>query len=101
VLRKNVRRVEEKPQELTTHFLSVTARPNPSANYFTLDIRGDKLHPVTVRITDVLGRTISAFSGVASNSSLSIGHHYIPGVYLVQVIQDKETATLRLIKQVH
>ena len=89
----------KEPQEQTIDNLLITARPNPSANYFILDIKSSNAHPVSVRITDVLGRVVAVKSGVTSNSTLYIGHQYVPGVYLVQVLQDKKIVTLKLIKQ--
>lgn len=81
--------------------LSVIAMPNPSANYFTLDIKSNNLHPVTVTITDVLGRVVSIKSDVASNSTIYVGHQYIPGVYFVQILQDKIIVTLKLVKRAY
>jgi len=91
--------VDKNLQDVSVDNLLVTARPNPSSNYFTLNIRSNSLHPVTVRILDVLGRVVSVKPNVASNSTLYIGHQYVPGVYFVQVLQEKKIVTLQLIKQ--
>jgi len=93
--------VDKNSQEVSADNLLVTARPNPSSNYFTLNIRSNSLHPVTVRILDVLGRVVSVKPNVSSNSTLYIGHQYIPGVYFVQVLQEKKIVTLQLIKQAY
>jgi len=93
--------VDKNSQEVSADNLLVTARPNPSSNYFTLNIRSNSLHPVTVRILDVLGRVVSVKPGVSSNTTLYIGHQYIPGVYFVQVLQEKKIVTLQLIKQAY
>ena len=81
--------------------LSVSARPNPASDYFTLDIKSNNSRPVTIRITDMLGRLISVHSNVSSNSTLYVGHNYVPGIYFVQAVQDKRIVTLKLIKQMH
>ena len=91
--------VDKNLQDVSVDNLLVTARPNPSSNYFTLNIRSNSFHPVTVRILDVLGRVVSVKPNVASNSTLYIGHQYVPGVYFVQVLQEKKIVTLQLIKQ--
>jgi hypothetical protein len=87
------------PQQIIPTNFSVTARPNPSASYFTLNIKSANQHTVSLRITDVLGRVIEARSDLAANSSLDLGHQYLPGVYFVQVVQDKSIITLKLIKR--
>jgi hypothetical protein len=81
--------------------LLVSARPNPSTNYFTLDIKSSNLHPVTIKVVDAMGRLVSVRSNVASNSTLYIGYKYLPGIYFVQAVQDKQVVTLKLIKQIH
>jgi hypothetical protein len=86
------------PQETIPVHLTVTARPNPSASYFTLDIKSSNRHPVVVRITDVLGRTLAVKPEVDPNSSFKVGDQYLPGVYFVQVVQEKSVVTLKLIK---
>jgi hypothetical protein len=79
--------------------LAISARPNPSNNYFTLDIRGNAAHPVTIRVTDLLGRMVSMWSSVNSNSTLNFGEKYLPGIYFVQAMQDNQVIILKLIKQ--
>lgn len=54
--------------------------------------------PVQVRIVDALGRVVEARQGVPSNSSLPIGHHYRPGIYIVEVMQEDRKVTLKLVK---
>jgi hypothetical protein len=88
-------------QQETFAELSVSARPNPSAHYFTLDIKSNEQHPVTIRIIDVMGRIISTQPNVSSNTLLNVGHKYRPGIYFVQAIQGKQIVTLKLVKQAY
>jgi hypothetical protein len=88
----------DQPQETVPVHLTATARPNPSASYFTLDIKSSNRHSVTIRITDVVGRVIAIKPDVDANSSFNFGHQYLPGVYFVQVVQEKSIVTLKLIK---
>ena len=90
---------EGQQQETMPASLSVTAMPNPSASYFTLNIKSSNPHPVTVRITDVLGRVVAVRSVIAANTSFNFGHQYLPGIYFVQVVQQKTIVTLKLIKR--
>lgn len=80
--------------------LVVTARPNPSASYFTLNVSGGDQEPISLRVVDVLGRLVEARSNLASNSTFTLGHSYRPGVYLVQAVQGSRIVVLRLLKGV-
>lgn len=77
--------------------LSATAFPNPSANYFTLQVRSAKTAPVEVRVTDMHGRRVFTKQGV--RGSLTFGHDFARGAYIVEVIQDNQKQVLKLIKQ--
>jgi hypothetical protein len=90
-----------KPQEIQPEQLSVTARPNPSESYFTLEVKSGDSHPVTVRILDLLGRLVDIRSNVTTNSTLNLGHAYRPGIYYVEVLQGKEKRMLKLVKQAY
>lgn len=78
--------------------LVVTARPNPSASYFTLNLSSGEQEPLSLRVVDVLGRLVEARSNVVPNSTFTIGHSYRPGVYLVQAVQGRRVVLLRLLK---
>jgi len=87
--------------EQTNGEFNLTARPNPSVNYFILYVKSSNLHPVTIKVMDMLGRVVSVRSNVAPNSTIDVGHQYMPGIYLVQAIQGKQIVTLKLVKQAH
>ena len=91
--------ITKEQEEIVVNSLSVLARPNPSAHYFMLDIKSSDRSPVTIRITDILGRVISIQPNVASNTTLNVGHKYLPGVYFVQAMQGKQIVLLKLVKQ--
>jgi hypothetical protein len=94
-----VTKAVDKSSEIIMDQLSVSAAPNPSGSYFILDIRSSDLHPVTIRIVDILGRELAAWPNLVSNSKLFVGHQYLPGVYFVKTIQGKQVVTLKLVKQ--
>ncbi len=81
--------------------LTVSASPNPSGDYFAIDIKSRQRGFVTIRVVDAVGRVVSAWSNVASNSTWRLGQQYRPGVYYVQVRQGKDIQTLRLVKQAY
>jgi hypothetical protein len=94
-----VARSTTQQEEIIMNGLSVSAGPNPSADFFILNIKSSDRSPVTIKITDIVGRVISIQPNVASNSILNVGHTYLPGVYFVQAMQGKQTVLLKLVKQ--
>jgi hypothetical protein len=79
--------------------LSVTALPNPTEHYFTLRASSSSALALSVRVFDVLGRLVEQRSNLAVNLTVSLGHQYRPGVYIVEVVQGKERVIVRLIKR--
>ena len=79
--------------------LSISARPNPSTQYFTISVAGNNSQPVTIEVTDMLGRVLSAWHNISAGSKLNVGEKYLPGVYFVRAKQDDQVVTLKLIKQ--
>jgi type IX secretion system substrate protein len=90
-----------KTEQVGTDKLVVSASPNPSAQFFTLDVKSAASRPVTIRVVDVLGRVVSMHSNVAPNSTLHIGQQYMPGVYFVLATQGNQVVRLKLVKQAH
>jgi len=90
-----------KTEQVGTDKLVVSARPNPSAQFFTLDVKSAASHPVTISVVDVLGRVVSMHSNVAPNSTLHIGQQYMPGVYFMLATQGNRVVRLKLVKQAH
>jgi hypothetical protein len=79
--------------------LTATAIPNPSSSYFTLRTSSIRNEPVSILVTDILGRTIESKVNLQPNSTLQIGQHYNSGVYFVRVMQGKESIFIKLVKQ--
>jgi hypothetical protein len=76
----------------------VRVLPNPTASYFTLALDGfNPKEEVTVRVTDITGRTVEQIASQA-NQSLRIGASYQSGVYFAEVSQGKERLILKLVK---
>jgi hypothetical protein len=78
--------------------LQVQAFPNPSQHYFTLQIRSNSAKAIQLCIVDVLGRVIDTKQGITTNSTLSIGHLYRPGVYYAEVLQNGKKVAVKLVK---
>jgi hypothetical protein len=73
-------------QSLTAK-LYASALPNPSSSYFNLVINSNDPSPVSVRVTDVLGRLVEIHEKVTSTGILRLGGSWRGGVYYVEVIQ--------------
>jgi hypothetical protein len=81
-------------QKLTVKVLS-----NPSTTYFTLLLQSVSNSTVSIRISDASGKLIETKANVAVNSTLQLGNNYHPGVYYVVIVQGREKAVVKLIKQ--
>ena len=46
-----------------------------------------------------MGRAIEIMDNIWPNGTIQIGSKYRPGVYMVQVMQGKQTLALKLIKE--
>jgi hypothetical protein len=75
----------------------VSAYPNPSAQSFTLQWKGNG-QPVKITITDAMGRLIETRTGFKTNA-LQIGADWKPGIYYAEVKQGNEKIVMKLVKQ--
>ena len=77
----------------------IKAWPNPSTAGFTLRFESQNLQaPVQLRVFDMNGRVVHSASGTA-NRNFTFGDRFAKGIYMVEITQDKERKTMRLIKQ--
>jgi hypothetical protein len=79
--------------------LKVEVYPNPSTAYFSIRITGVQGKTVQLRVSDAMGRMVEVKGGVAANSTQTIGHRYLPGVYFVEAVQDGRKVVVKCIKQ--
>jgi hypothetical protein len=84
-------------EEAIVHSSSSTVYPNPSANYFTLQVRSAKEGPVEVRVTDMQGRRVFTKQGV--RAAVNFGHDFVSGTYIVEIIQNGKRQILKIVKQ--
>jgi Calx-beta domain/Secretion system C-terminal sorting domain len=90
-----VRLVKEK--DSISYELHVAAFPNPSNNYFTLQWKG-KNQPVSINITDGVGRLVEKRSGLPGVGTIKVGNSLRPGIYYVQFTQATEKRIFKLVK---
>jgi hypothetical protein len=85
-------------EELWKGKLNVQVLPNPSTNYFTLVIKGNRVSPVTVRVLDISGRVVEKYEKIASTTLLRLGHKLRSGSYFAEVVQGSERKVVKIIK---
>jgi hypothetical protein len=87
------------PQAEMIAELQVKVLPNPSVNSFVLNLNGGAAsEKITIRITDVTGRTIEIKNNLSSNKNITIGNTYRPGIYFAEVVQGSVRQQIKLVK---
>ncbi|MEO6230506.1 MAG: T9SS type A sorting domain-containing protein, partial [Ferruginibacter sp.] len=79
--------------------LKLRATPNPSSNYFTVNISSKNNQLVNVIVTDAAGRIVERKQNITANSTIQIGNRLPAGLYFVEVLQGAEKQRLKLVKQ--
>jgi hypothetical protein len=80
--------------------LDIKVFPNPSSGHFSIQLGKGSGSQVGIRVYDIFGRIRDDFKA-APGASIEIGDNYKPGVYYLEVIQDKQKQILMLIKTGH
>ncbi len=90
---------EVKGDETPETEMTVTVLPNPSRDYFTLNVKGKDLEKsVSVRILDINGKVLATYK-TGINTSLKVGDaRWANGTYFAEVIHGNERKVVRLIK---
>jgi hypothetical protein len=84
---------DEAPEEL-----KITVAPNPSPAYFTIKLESRSDAPVNLRVTDAGGRVVDAKAKIGVNTTLQVGHNYLPGTYFAEFTQANQRKTIQLMK---
>jgi len=91
---KNIR-----PEENYIGQFMINANPNPTDHSFTIKVNGpERTGTIILKVINISGQIIETRK-INSAQMFTIGENYRPGIYLIQVIQGKESRTLKLIKQ--
>jgi uncharacterized protein YfaS (alpha-2-macroglobulin family) len=72
--------------------------PNPSRQYFSIQITSTSGEKVEANLFDVNGQLISKLNTV-KNQTLRFGDNLKPGVYIVEIRQGEQRKTISVIKQ--
>jgi hypothetical protein len=93
----SINKIQVKKTPALPVVFKVKAIPNPSDNYFTLNVETGSREKITVTIYDVLGRTVKR---IENNDSqlIRFGEDLKTGSYMAIVKQGVNTATVKLIK---
>lgn len=81
--------------------LAVIALPNPTFSQFVLLMKSTEALPIQLNIYNSNGQLVESRSGIAPNSTLTIGGNYPGGMYYAEIIQGTKRQILRLIKIGH
>ena len=98
VEKTSVKKVPGKIVPVSVSVFRVKVIPNPSDNYFTLNVETGSSEKITVTIYDVLGRTVKH---IENNDSqlIRFGEDLKAGSYMAIVRQGVNTTTVKLVKQ--
>lgn len=84
--------------EADQDMFSIAAMPNPTKDYFNLVLKSNNKALATVRIIDVYGRVLFVKTDVDPKTILRLGDILMAGTYLVNVVQENNEQTVKLIK---
>ncbi len=89
--------VNEPVNEIIKGF-TVKASPNPSVNSFVIAVNSDnKQDRIFISVFDMFGRKVE--DRILNNEAiLMIGEKYLPGTYIVRVMQGQERRDIKLVK---
>lgn len=78
--------------------LSVSAYPNPTTDYLTLEIKEFELSDLYVQLYDMNGKLLQSQKITDSQTIIAMGE-LVPATYFVKVVQNnKEVKTFKIIK---
>ncbi|MFV8270088.1 HYR domain-containing protein, partial [Flavobacterium sp. GT2N3] len=77
---------------------NVIAYPNPSNQYFNVEMKGGSTEKVDIMVYDVLGRTIKHID-TSNGQEIKFGDELSAGVYIAIIKQGDKQKTVKLIKQ--
>jgi len=84
--------------ENTHRKLDATISPNPSTDWFQVSVQTISEEPITIRVIDVQGKVLKQMV-YKTGKEFKIKASWIPGIYLLEVMQSKQIILKKLIKQ--
>jgi trimeric autotransporter adhesin len=84
----------------TTMRLAVKAYPNPSTSYFKIMIESrDEKTAMNLRVLDISGKQVEMKRNIFAGQTIELGNNYLPGMYIVEIIQGDKKIITKLVKQ--
>lgn len=80
-----------------TAMLNVVVLPNPTADYFTVNVSSTTNNKIQLFVTDMAGRRIYSASST-ENNSFRFGSNFSAGTYILTIVQGEEKKVLKLVK---
>jgi len=78
--------------------LSVSAYPNPTTDYLTLEVKDVELSNLSYQLYDMNGKLLQSEKIAGNQTSISM-NNLVPATYFVKVVQgNKEVKTFKIIK---
>lgn len=85
---------------LNNQGLKIYLSPNPAVEVFTVITESNTVDRVDIIVSDIFGKKVFQANGKPNNSFV-FGRQFLPGIYILQVVQGKNVQTLKLIKGGH
>ena len=77
--------------------LKISSYPNPAVSEFGLVVQGGTSEMVNISVQSIDGRILYKAKG-SSNNKYVFGNNFVPGIYIVNVIQGNNSQVLRVVK---
>ncbi len=84
--------------KIKNNTFSVTAYPNPTSQSFALSFIANPNVEVVIEAFNILGKKVYQSRG-SVNKFYQLGQDFIPGIYLIRVIQGEDVQTIKVVKQ--
>jgi hypothetical protein len=78
--------------------LDAEVYPNPTSDYFTLNVISDELTECVIIVRDITGRELERLEHVFPGAPNTFGNVLANGIYLAEVLQSEKRIVLRVVK---
>jgi len=87
-------------EEDPDHTSIVQVYPNPTNNYFTINIESaNSSDKISVRLIDVVGRVMEVRDNLSGSQTIRMGEKLKTGYYIAEIRQGNESKLIKLMKQ--
>jgi hypothetical protein len=87
-------------EEDPDHSSIVQVFPNPTNNYFTINIESaNSSDKISVRLIDLAGRVMEVKDNLSGSQTIRMGEKLKTGYYIAEIRQGNESKLIKLLKQ--